>query len=87
MSQARLRRRTLEAAGVGIPAADLWRIFDRFHRAANVGNISGTGIGLATIRDIVEQHGGTITVDSSEGSGSTFTIRLPIGGLVSSAAD
>jgi signal transduction histidine kinase len=67
--------------GVGIPADDVGRIFERFHRAGNVGSISGTGIGLATIRDIVEQHGGTITVDSCQGSGSTFTIRLPMSGL------
>jgi signal transduction histidine kinase len=64
--------------GVGVPEADLGRIFERFHRASNVGGIAGTGIGLATTRDVVEQHGGTITVDSREGRGSTFTIRLPI---------
>jgi signal transduction histidine kinase len=65
-------------SGVGIPAADQGRIFERFQRAGNVGSISGTGLGLATIRDIVEQHGGTVTVDSTEGSGSTFTLRLPL---------
>ena len=63
--------------GLGIPPADLGRIFERFHRAGNVGAISGTGIGLAMIRDVVSLHGGTITVESSEGRGSTFTIRLP----------
>jgi signal transduction histidine kinase len=63
--------------GVGIPPADLGRVFERFHRAGNVGAISGTGIGLAMIRDVVSLHGGTITVESSEGQGSTFTIRLP----------
>jgi signal transduction histidine kinase len=66
--------------GVGIPTADLGRIFERFHRAGNVRAISGTGIGLAMIRDVVSLHGGTITVESSEGHGSTFTIRLPTGG-------
>jgi signal transduction histidine kinase len=64
--------------GVGIPASDIGRIFERFQRAGNVHGISGTGIGLATISEVVEQHGGTITVDSTEGRGSTFTIRLPI---------
>ena len=66
--------------GIGIPAADVERIFERFHRAANVGAISGTGIGLAMIRDVVRLHGGTIAVESSEGEGSSFTIRLPTRG-------
>jgi signal transduction histidine kinase len=42
-----------------------------------VGRISGSGIGLANVRPIVEQHGGTIGLQSREGVGSTFTIRLP----------
>jgi two-component system sensor histidine kinase BaeS len=66
--------------GIGIPAADLPHIFDRFRRARNVsGHIQGTGIGLASARGIVEQHGGTIAVESVEGAGSTFTVRLPLG--------
>jgi signal transduction histidine kinase len=65
--------------GLGIPSADIPRVFDRFHRGANVqGRISGTGIGLASVRQIVEQHGGTVAVESREGCGSTFTIRLPL---------
>jgi signal transduction histidine kinase len=65
---------------MGIPAADLPYIFDRFARAGNVvGHIQGTGIGLASARGIVEQHGGTITAESTEGVGSTFTVRLPVG--------
>lgn len=65
--------------GVGIPAADLDRIFDRFHRGANVtGRIGGQGIGLAGARQVVEQHGGTIEVESREGEGSTFAVRLPL---------
>jgi signal transduction histidine kinase len=64
--------------GVGIPAADLPRVFQRFQRGGNVGRIGGSGIGLAVARQIVEQHGGSISVDSMEGSGSTFTIRLPL---------
>ena len=66
--------------GLGVPAADLPRIFERFRRAGNVaGRIGGTGIGLASARQLVEQHGGTIAVDSVEGAGSTFTVRLPLG--------
>jgi signal transduction histidine kinase len=65
--------------GVGIPAADLSHIFERFHRASNVqGRISGTGIGLASARQIVEQHGGDLTVRSTEGQGSVFTVLLPL---------
>jgi PAS domain S-box-containing protein len=65
--------------GVGIPANELTHIFVPFHRAANVsGAIPGTGIGLHGARQIVEQHGGTITVESREGEGSTFTVRLPL---------
>jgi PAS domain S-box-containing protein len=63
--------------GVGIPAGDLSRIFGRFQRGGNVADIGGTGIGLAGARQIVEQHGGTIAVESAEGEGSTFTVRLP----------
>ena len=67
-------------SGVGIPAADLPHIFERFHRGANVtGRIAGTGIGLASARQIVEQHGGTVAVESELGAGSTFIVRLPLG--------
>ncbi len=65
--------------GIGIPAADLPHIFERFARAGNVaGHIQGTGIGLASARGIVEQHGGTIAAQSVEGHGATFTVRLPL---------
>jgi signal transduction histidine kinase len=65
--------------GVGIPAADLPRVFEPFHRAVNVATaFAGTGIGLASARQIVVQHGGTISVESAEGKGSTFTVRLPL---------
>ena len=64
--------------GLGIPAAEMEHVFERFFRAANVGAISGTGIGLAGSRQIVEQHGGTLTAESREGVGSTFTLHLPI---------
>jgi signal transduction histidine kinase len=65
--------------GVGIPALDVPHIFERFQRAGNVGRISGSGIGLAVARQIVEQHGGSISAESVEGEGSTFTVRLAAG--------
>lgn len=64
--------------GMGIPAEDLPNIFERFHRAGNVGRVAGSGIGLAGVNQIVEQHGGSISVDSTEGNGSTFTVCLPM---------
>jgi signal transduction histidine kinase len=65
--------------GIGIPPGELPHIFERFYRAPNTsGRVPGTGLGLAGARDIVEQHGGGIYVESVEGQGSTFTIRLPV---------
>jgi len=64
----------VEDHGLGVPTTDLPHIFERFHRAGNV----GTGLGLADVRQIVEQHGGTIAVDSREGAGTTVTVRLPL---------
>jgi signal transduction histidine kinase len=65
-------------AGIGIPAAELPEIFDRFRRGSNVGAIAGTGLGLAGVRHIVEQHGGTVMAESEEGRGTVFTVRLPL---------
>ena len=65
--------------GIGIPSEDLPRLFEPFYRASNaVGRKPGTGLGLAGARHIVEQHGGRIEVESAEGVGSTFTVRLPV---------
>ena len=64
--------------GIGIPKADLPHLFEPFHRAANVGTISGTGLGLVITREAVDLHGGTITVESQQGVGTTFLIRIPI---------
>jgi PAS domain S-box-containing protein len=64
--------------GIGIPADDQEHLFEPYHRAANVGNISGTGLGLKIARDCAELHGGGITFVSEEGAGTTFTARLPV---------
>jgi PAS domain S-box-containing protein len=68
---------TVSDQGIGIPEFDLPHIFERYRRAGNTAVISGTGIGLAGSRLIVEQHGGSITVESKESVGSTFVVRLP----------
>jgi signal transduction histidine kinase len=65
--------------GIGIPAADLPYVFERFYRGGNVvGRISGSGIGLAGAKQIIEQQGGTMRVESTEGLGTTVTVYLPI---------
>jgi PAS domain S-box-containing protein len=63
--------------GIGIPEADLPRLFGSFHRGTNVGNISGTGIGLHIVKECVDLHQGEIEVSSRPGQGTTFTVRLP----------
>ena len=64
--------------GRGIPPGDLPYIFERFRRGSNVEGISGTGLGLTAAKQIVQLHGGSIGVESAEGVGSTFTVRLPL---------
>jgi signal transduction histidine kinase/DNA-binding response OmpR family regulator len=64
--------------GRGIPPEKQDAIFERFARADETDDQSGTGIGLALAREFVELHGGTISVESPPGEGSTFTVRLPL---------
>lgn len=66
--------------GVGIPSDDLPRLFARFFRVeqGQSRHISGMGIGLYVVREIVRRHGGDVTVSSVEGQGSTFTVHLPL---------
>jgi two-component system sensor histidine kinase SenX3 len=67
--------------GIGIPARDLERIFERFYRVERVRgrDAGGTGVGLAIVRHVAGSHGGDVRVESEEGAGSTFTLRLPAG--------
>ncbi|HEX9003618.1 MAG TPA: CHASE2 domain-containing protein [Blastocatellia bacterium] len=73
--------------GFGIPEEARERIFEKFYRLQRdtTSNIVGTGLGLPLVREIVEQHGGRITVESIPDKGSTFTIHLPIGNATASA--
>jgi two-component system, OmpR family, sensor histidine kinase VicK len=64
--------------GIGIPLGDLPRLFEPFHRGANVGAISGTGLGLSIAKEAVEKHGGTMSVESEVGKGTTFTVMIPL---------
>ena len=63
--------------GIGVPTADLDRLFERYHRGSNVSGIVGTGVGLYLVKMVVDMHGGAVTVESKEGDGARFTIRLP----------
>ncbi len=66
--------------GVGIPAKDLERIFERFYRVdpGRARETGGTGLGLSIVRHVAHNHGGTVRVESREGEGSTFTLELPV---------
>ncbi|NTU85765.1 MAG: GAF domain-containing protein, partial [Chloroflexales bacterium] len=80
-AQAQTVQITVTDEGIGIPAADLPHLWERFYRAGNVDadHISGVGIGLYVVHEIVTLHGGQVAVSSREGQGSTFTITLPYG--------
>jgi two-component system OmpR family sensor kinase len=68
---------TIADRGIGVPAGDLDRLFERYHRGSNVSGIVGTGVGLYLVKMVVDMHGGAVAVESTEGEGARFTIRLP----------
>jgi signal transduction histidine kinase len=74
---------SVDDQGIGIPAADLAQIFERYARGSNVSGIVGTGIGLYLVKMVVDLHDGRIAVESTEGHGSRFTVRLPLHGAQS----
>jgi PAS domain S-box-containing protein len=65
--------------GLGIPKEDQAEMFETFHRGSNIGNIPGTGLGMAIISRSVALHHGTINIHSEVGAGTTVTITLPLG--------
>ena len=69
-------------SGEGIPTRDLDRVFERFYRvdSARARATGGTGLGLAIVKHVVESHGGSVSVESELGAGSTFTVHLPVFG-------
>ncbi|HEU0169108.1 MAG TPA: GAF domain-containing protein, partial [Chloroflexota bacterium] len=72
-------RVTVADHGIGIPDSDVERVFERFQRGSNVpGSLSGSGVGLSYVRQLVLQHGGAISVQSKLGAGTTFTFTLPV---------
>lgn len=73
---------TVTDRGIGIVEADARQLFQAFFRGRNVGEVSGTGLGLVIVKRCVELHNGQITFESQEAQGTTFTVSLPLFGLV-----
>jgi len=69
---------TVRDSGLGIPGEDRRRIFTPFYRGKNVATIQGTGLGLVIVKHCVEQHGGTIEIESAEVGGTKVIVRLPL---------
>jgi signal transduction histidine kinase len=72
--------------GIGIRSADIARLFERYYRGGNVSGIVGTGVGLYLVKMAVDLHNGSIQVESEEGKGARFTIRLPLKRATASGA-
>jgi two-component system sensor histidine kinase MprB len=64
--------------GPGVAEDDLPYVFDRFYRGASARGRQGSGLGLAIVRQVAEQHGGTVTAENAPDGGAVFTIRLPV---------
>ncbi|HYF02860.1 MAG TPA: PAS domain-containing sensor histidine kinase [Patescibacteria group bacterium] len=71
-------RFSITDAGTGIPPQDIPHLFDPFYRGKKAETIAGTGLGLTMVKQSVERHGGSISVESEVGKGSTFTVVIPL---------
>ena len=69
---------TVSDRGPGIPPADLPRVFDRFYRTDQARSAPGSGLGLAIVRDVADDHGGTVTAANRDGGGASVGLRLPV---------
>jgi two-component system OmpR family sensor kinase len=69
---------TIEDHGMGIPQKDVEHLFERYFRASNVSGMVGTGVGLYLVKMVVALHHGDVAVESKEGKGSRFIVRLPV---------
>jgi signal transduction histidine kinase len=63
--------------GIGVPQEERERVFERYYRGSNTSGIGGSGVGLSLVKSIVDLHKGSITLESNEGKGACFTLRLP----------
>jgi len=70
---------TVADHGIGIPTTDIPFVFEPFHRGSNVGSIDGTGLGLASVWQIIKECDGRLWLTSEEGMGTRITVRLPFG--------
>jgi signal transduction histidine kinase len=77
---------SVQDEGLGIHEDDLPNMFEQFFRAKTSTGIAGTGIGLNIVKQIIDYHGGDISLTSEVGVGTTFTVRLPISGPLEKAA-
>jgi len=77
---------TVRDGSIGIPAAEVPRIFERYYRASTARGIAGSGLGLAGAQAVVARHGGTIAVESAEGAGTTVTLTLPLAAPLDAAS-
>ncbi len=68
---------TVRDHGQGISAEDMPHVFDRFYRGAEARGRPGSGLGLAIVRQVVTQHGGTVTAEPAPGGGTLMRVRLP----------
>lgn len=74
----RMMHLSVSDTGIGIPAKDLGKVFDRFYRSGNIELRTGSGIGLSIVKQYVEMHSGSISVNSEVGKGTTFIVNIPM---------